>query len=324
MSPPTSIRVLLLESVHPDARAMLAAAGAVRDAEALDAGAVRAAAEGCGAIITRGMGRIPASVMEGQPALRCVARCGAGVDNIDVDAASRLGLPVVHAPDAGTQSVAEHALMLAMAVARQTGRWDQAVKTGRWHTREGWQGLELAGKTLGVVGLGRIGTRTAMLGAALGMRVLAWSRTRRDERFEYRPLDALLAEADVVSLHVALTDETRGLIDAAALARMRPTSILVNTARGALIDEGALVDVLAARRLGGAGLDVLGQEPPPPDHPLFAFDNVILTPHIAGLTDVAYRRMCVETVTQVLRILHGDAPDPAHVANRAALGLTLA
>jgi D-3-phosphoglycerate dehydrogenase / 2-oxoglutarate reductase len=315
------MRVLLLESVHDDARALLEAVGGVRVAEALDAVSVRAAAEACGAIITRGMGRIPASVMEGQPALRCVARCGAGVDNIDVAAASRLGLPVVHAPDAGTQSVAEHALMLALAVARQTSRWDRAVKAGLWDSREGWQGVELAGKTLGVVGLGRIGTRTAMLGAALGMRVLAWSRTRRDSRFEHRELDALLAESDVVSLHVALTDETCGLIDAAALARMRPTAILVNTARGALIDETALVAALAARRLGGAGLDVLAQEPPRPDHPLFAFDNVIITPHVAGLTDVAYRRMCVETVTHVLRILRGEPPDPAHVANRIALGM---
>src|SRR5262249_12136213 len=153
------------------------------------------------------------------------------------------------------------------------------------------------------------------------MRVLTWSRHRRDARFEHRELDALLAEADVISLHVALTDETRGLIDAKALARMRPTAILVNTARGALIDEEALVAALATGELGGAGLDVLAEEPPPPDHPLFAFDNVIVTPHVAGLTDVAYRRMCVETVTHVLRILRGEAPHPAHVANRAALGL---
>jgi D-3-phosphoglycerate dehydrogenase / 2-oxoglutarate reductase len=315
------MRVLLLESVHDDARALLEAAGEVRVAEALDADSVRAAAAGCGAIITRGMGRIPASVMEGQPALRCVARCGAGVDNIDVAAASRLGLPVVHAPDAGTQSVAEHALMLALAVARQTSRWDRLVKTGRWSAREGWQGVELAGKTLGVVGLGRIGTRTATLGQALGLRVLTWSRRRRDARFEHRELDALLSEADIVSLHVALTDETRGFIDAEALARMSSTSILVNTARGALINEEALVAALSAGRLGGAGLDVLAQEPPPADHPLFAFDDVIITPHVAGLTDVAYRRMCVETVTHVLRILSGGAADPAHVANRVALGL---
>jgi len=315
------MRVLLLETVHPEALALMEAAVEVRFAERVDADSVREAAAGCAAIITRGMGRIPASVLEGTPSLRCVARCGAGVDNIDVPAASRLGLPVVHAPDAGTRSVAEHALMLALAVARQTSRWDQAVKRGDWHTREGWQGVELAGKTLGVVGLGRIGRRAAELGAALGMEVVAWNRTERPSPWPLLALDSLLERSDVVSLHVALTDATRGLMNAERLARLRPATILVNTARGALIDEAALAEALASGRLAGAGLDVLVQEPPPDDHPLLALPNVILTPHVAGLTDVAYRRMCVETVTHVLRILDGQPPDPAHVANRTALGL---
>jgi phosphoglycerate dehydrogenase-like enzyme len=315
-------RILLLETIHPDALSLLEAESEVRRVERLDAEDVRAAAVGCAAIVTRGMGRIPAAVLEGTPALRCVARCGAGVDNIDVAAASRLGLPVVHAPEAGTRSVAEHALMLALAVARQVSRWDRAVKEGGWRTREGWQGVELAGKTLGVVGMGRIGRRAAEAGAALGMEVLGWNRTPREGPWELLPLDDLLSRSDVVSLHLALTDETRGLLDATRLGRMRPTAILVNTARGALIDETALAQALSQGRLAGAGLDVLCQEPPPADHPLLALPNVIVTPHVAGLTDVAYRRMCVETVTHVLRILRGEAPDPSHVANSAALGLT--
>jgi D-3-phosphoglycerate dehydrogenase len=313
------MRVLLLETVHPEALALLEAAVEVRFAQSLDAGSVRAAAAGCEAIVTRGRGRVPDVVLDHTPTLRCVARCGAGVDNIDVAAASRLGLPVVHAPDAGTRSVAEHALMLALAVARQASRWDRVVKEGGWHTREGWQSVELAGKTLGVIGLGRIGRRTAELGAALGMEVVAWSRSHRPGPWQFLPLDDLLARSDVVTLHLALAEETHGLISAARLARMRPSAILVNTARGALIDEAALADALASGRLAGAGLDVLTQEPPPDDHPLLALENVTLTPHVAGLTDVAYRRMCVETVTQVLRILHGELPDPAHIANRTAL-----
>jgi D-3-phosphoglycerate dehydrogenase len=301
---------------------MLEASCEVRDVTRLDAETVREEARGCGAILTRGRGQIPARVMEEQPALRCVARCGAGVDNIDVAAATRLGLPVVNAPDAGTQSVAEHALMLALAVLRQVARWDALVKAGQWSAREGWQGIELAGKTLGIVGAGRIGLRTAALGGAMGMRVLTWNRTPRETGFERRSLDELLAEADVVSLHVALTPETRHLIDAEALARMKPTAILVNTARGALIDEDALVAALSAGRLRGAGLDVLTREPPPPEHPLLALDSVVITPHVAGLTDVAYRRMCVETVTQVLRILAGERPDPLQIVNRAGLDLS--
>jgi phosphoglycerate dehydrogenase-like enzyme len=316
------MRVLLLESVHPEALALLEAEVEIVLAGRLDAEGVREAAAGCAAVVTRGMGRIPALVLEATPTLRCVARCGAGVDNIDVATASRLGLPVVHAPDAGTRSVAEHALMLALAVARQTSHWDRAVKQGDWRTREGWQGVELAGKTLGVVGLGRIGRRAAELGAALGMEVVAWSRTPRQGPWRLLSLDDLLAASDVVSLHLALSEETRALLDGPRLARLRPTAILVNTARGALIDETALAEALRAGRLAGAGLDVLVQEPPPDDHPLLALANVIITPHVAGLTDVAYRRMCVETVTHVLRILRGEAPDPAHIANRAALGLS--
>lgn len=313
------MRVLLLESVHEDAQAMLEEAAEPARATALDAKTVAREATGCGAIITRGAGRIPAAVLEANRELRCVARCGVGLDNIDVATATRLGIPVVHAPDSSTQSVAEHALMLAFALSRQLGRVDRAVKEGRWDVRESYRGLELAGKTLGIVGLGRIGRRTAELGQALGLRVVAWSPRSGDERFTALPLEELLAASDVVSLHLALTPETRGLIDRERLARMKPGAILVNTARGALIDEPALAAALASGRLAGAGLDVLAQEPPPPDHPLLHLENVLITPHTAGLTDTAYRRMCVETVGQVLRILAGQEPDPGHVFNRAAL-----
>src|SRR5262249_53483280 len=141
------------------------------------------------------------------------------------------------------------------------------------------------------------------------------------ERFPALPLERLLETADVVSLHLALTVETRGLIDDAALSRMKPGAILVNTARGALIDEAALFEALAAGRLAGAGLDVLTQEPPAPDHPLLRLDSVLITPHAAGLTDTAYRRMCVETVQQVLLIVAGQPPNSMNVFNHAALAL---
>jgi phosphoglycerate dehydrogenase-like enzyme len=157
------------------------------------------------------------------------------------------------------------------------------------------------------------------------MRVVTWSPRSRDERFPYLPLDALLQTAHVVSLHLALTPETRGLIDRQALDKMKPgallinSALLINTARGALIDETALAAALRERRIGGAGLDVLTQEPPPADHPLLALENVLITPHTAGLTDTAYRRMCVETVEQVLLNLAGKPPNPGNVFNHAAL-----
>jgi phosphoglycerate dehydrogenase-like enzyme len=313
------MRILLLESIHEDAQALLEATATPVRATALDPRTVAREAEGCASVITRGAGQLPGAVLEANLNLKCVARCGVGLDNIDVAAATRLGIPVVHAPDSSTQSVAEHALALAFAVSRQLAGFDRAVKCGNWRAREGFRGLELAGKILGIVGLGRIGRRTAEMGQSLGLRIITWSPHRRDERFPALPLDELLDTADVVSLHLALTPETRALIDRHALARMKQGAILVNTARGALIDELALVEALSSGRLAGAGLDVLAEEPPPPDHPLLSMDNVLITPHSAGLTDTAYRRMCVETVEQVLRILTGKPPNPQNVFNHSAL-----
>jgi D-3-phosphoglycerate dehydrogenase len=248
-----------------------------------------------------------------------VARCGAGVDNIDVEAATALGLPVVFAPGASTQSVAEHALMLALAVARKVVSWDEQVKRGDWKARESARGVELAGKALGVVGMGRIGRRLAEMAQAVGMEVVYWSRGSRDERFPYTELDALLASSDVVSLHLALTEETRCLLSAERLATMKRGAILINTARGALIDESALLQALTRGPLAGAGLDVLTSEPPSEDYPLLKLDNVIFSPHIAGITDVAYRASCVRVVEQVLRVLRNERPNPQLVVNGAAL-----
>jgi D-3-phosphoglycerate dehydrogenase len=315
------MRVLMLETVHEDAQALLNQAAQPVTASALDAETVAREAGGCGAILTRGTGRVPASVLEANPELLCVARCGVGLDNIDVAAATRLGIPVVHAPDSSTQSVAEHALSLAFALSRQLAHVDRAVKAGNWAVREGFRGLELAGKRMGIVGLGRIGRRTAALAQALGLSVVTWSPRSRDERYPFLALEQLLTTSDIVSLHLALTPETRGLIDREALGRMKPGAILINTARGALIDEAALAEALTSGRLTGAGLDVLTEEPPAPDHPLLGLGNVLITPHTAGITDVAFRRMCVETVEQVVRILTGQPPNPGNVFNHAALAM---
>src|SRR5687768_18169971 len=174
-------RVLMLEPVHEDAQALLDASTKPVRVTALDAATVAREAADCSAIITRGAGRIPASVLEANTGLRCVARCGVGLDNIDVAAATRLGIAVVHAPDSSTQSVAEHAISLMFALSRQVSRVDRAVKAGNWGVREGFRGVELAGKTLGIVGLGRIGRRTAELGRALGLNVVTWSPRSRAE-----------------------------------------------------------------------------------------------------------------------------------------------
>jgi len=314
-----AMHIVLLETIHPAAHALLASEGDVRLAADLREEAVVRLAAGADAILTRGRGPITRAVLDANDRLRVVARCGVGLDNVDVAAAGARGVPVVYAPGSTTHTVAEHTLLLLLAAARRLPMLDGAVRAGRWSDRQGYQGQELGGKTLGVVGLGDIGRRVARLAAAVDMRVVAWSPRSRDDRYEHLELDALLARADMVTLHLTLTEATRGLLDARRLALMKPGAILVNTARGALVDEGAVAAALRAGRLGAYATDVLAHEPPAPDHPLLDAPNVIITPHSAALTDRAYEAMCVQTAGNVLRVLRGDTPDPRCVANLAAV-----
>jgi D-3-phosphoglycerate dehydrogenase len=209
---------------------------------------------------------------------------------IDLGAADRLGIRVRNYRGYGDQSVAEHALALMLAAARQVARMDREVRRGEWDAREG---IELAGKVLGVVGTGGIGKTMAQLGAGIGMRVIAWNRSGVPADLPCRAveLDALLEAADVVSLHVALNEESRGLIDRRRIGLLRPDAILINSARGAILDEVALVEALRAGRLRHAALDVFADEPLPENHPLTRLDNVTLTPHAAFMTQEASTRL---------------------------------
>jgi phosphoglycerate dehydrogenase-like enzyme len=302
--------VLLLESLHPEAEALLAECGPVVHA-ASDAHALEVArAGGVAGILTRGKGKITAELMQAcGPSLRAVSRAGAGLDTVDVAAAAKLGVTVIFAPGMNAQTTAEHALLLMLMAGRKAAMLNANVKAGNWAVRNGYEGVELGGKTLGVVGLGNIGARVAQLGQAFGMRVIYWSRASRDGRFGYRDLDELLGEADVVSLHVALSDNTRRLIDARRLALLKPTAILVNTARGALIDQSALAQALETGRLGAFAADVLAEQPPPSDDPLLKSAHVTLTPHVAGLTDRTYREVCAFCARNVLAAIAGRPPD---------------
>lgn len=314
------MKILLLEPIHEDARALLAGVGEVVAAERVDADYLATIIADAAAALTRGYGRLPRAVLAAGRSLRCVARCGVGTDNIDVEAATELKIPVIYAPGSTTATVAEHALMLVLAVARRAALLDRAVKAGDWAVRERiGLGIELNGKTLGVLGLGDIGRRVAELGQAFGMRVVYWSRASRDDRFEFAERDDLLGAADVLSVNVALNAETRGLLNRERLALMKPSAIIINTARGDVIDEAALYDALSAGRLAGAGLDVIASDSPRQDNPLWTLDNVVITPHVAALTDVTYRAMCLTTARQVARVLRGEPPDARLVRNPSAL-----
>lgn len=250
---------------------------------------------------------LSAAVLEGLPDLRLIAVFGAGTDNIDLDAATRLGIAVCNAPGANARSVAEHAIALLFAVARTIPALDRQVRGGGW---EKATGVELDGKTLGVLGLGAIGGHVARMGAGLGMRVLAWSRSNDPDRaarlgVEQVELHDLLRRSDAVAICAALAPETRGLIGAAELAAMKPDAMLVNVSRGPIVDEPALLMALRNGRLRGAGLDVFDVEPLPADSPFLALDNVVLSPHAAWATDDAQARLLQSPVDNITAFLAG-------------------
>lgn len=310
------ITIVLLESLHEDAVKLLREVGEVVRAETPSVEAAMDLAPNADAILTRGRGRITEGVLRLGRHLKCVARAGSGLDNVDVEAATARGIPVIYAPDAVTETTAEHAIALMLAAARNLVTWTAKVKSGKWSERAtSPMTLDLSGRTLGVIGLGRIGRRVAEMASALGMKVVYCSRTRTDERFTRVGFDELLASSDVITLHTDLNPSTQILINEHAFAKMKPGVVLVNTARGTVVDEDALIEALKSGHLRAYAADVMAQEPPPPNHPLFYFRNVVLTPHSAALTEGAYRRMCVETAENVSRVLCGEKPDPAHVKN---------
>lgn len=245
---------------------------------------------------------IDGELLDACPRLQVVANYGVGVDNIDLAAAAARDVPVGNTPGVLTDATADLAFALLLAAARRLPQTAEAVRRGEWGTWEpdGFLGHDVAGATLGIVGAGRIGEAVARRAAAFGMDVL--TSTSRGGT----PLEDLLEQADFVSLHVPLTDATRHLIDAAALERMKPTAILVNTARGPVVDTDALTAALHAGRIAGAALDVTDPEPLPPDHPLLRAPNVLVVPHVGSATPATRAAMADLAVDNVLAGLEGD------------------
>jgi D-3-phosphoglycerate dehydrogenase len=254
------------------------------------------------ALVVRSATRVTAAVLERAPKLRVVGRAGVGVDNVDLDAATRRGVLVMNTPGGNAPSVAEHTLALLLSLARKIPALYSAMHAGRWEKSKG-QGTELRGKTLGLLGLGRVGAEVARRARALEMRVLACDpflteEAAREASVVLVPLDQLLAESDFLSLHTALVPETERIINAANLAKTKRGDYLVNTARGELVDEAALADALRSGRLAGAGLDVFAVEPPK-NSPLLGLSNLIATPHVAGSTAEAQEEVGTLIAQQV-------------------------
>jgi phosphoglycerate dehydrogenase-like enzyme len=251
-------------------------------------------------------------ILAGAPRLGLVQKIGVGVDTIDLEAARRRGVAVTNMPGTNTQAVAEAALMLMLAALRNLPGLDRACRAGNGWSPEGEARErrntlgELCGRTVGLVGGGAVASRLVGPLEGLGARVIYTARRERPELgIERRDLDDLLEASDVVSLHLPLTPETEGLIDRRALARMKPGAVLINTARGGLIEETALVEALTTGRLRAAGLDVLAEEPPRPDHPLLSLENVVLTPHVAWLTRETLARSFGVALENVRRLRDG-------------------
>ncbi|MGE8045302.1 hydroxyacid dehydrogenase [Pseudomonas monteilii] len=271
------------------------------------------------AIVVR-QGALTRAMIEASDALRVIAKHGVGYNTIDIQAAADHGIPVTIAVGANAQSVAELAFALMFSVARQTAYLDARVRQGHWDKASA-NGIELAGKTLGLVGLGSIGGILMDLVAPLHMQVKVFDPylQQMPERAHVQretDIDRLLADSDIISLHCPLTDTNHHLIGAAQLERMRPDAILINTARGELVDTQALVNALETRRIAGAGLDTFSPEPPLADSPLWRLPNLVATPHVGANTTEARDRVGLLAVRQVLDAWAGTALDPRCIVNR--------
>lgn len=275
------------------------------------------------ALIVR-QGKVTDAVQAAAPDLAVICKHGVGTDGIDIAAATRRGIPVFYTPRANYESAAEHTLGLMLALVRRIPEDDRRIRGGVFD-KKAYDGLELLGKTLGLVGFGQIGRRVAALVAPFQMSVLAYhpSQTAEPLPVYIRKVDGIetiFRNADIVSLHCPLTADTRRMVNAESIGRMKEGAHLVNTARGELIDEPALAAALRTGRIRGAALDVFETEPPPADHPLFGLDNVIVTTHVAGVSDNSFINMGMDSARHVLAVLNQEDVDERALKNPSVRG----
>jgi D-3-phosphoglycerate dehydrogenase len=306
-------KVLLLDNVARQGAEVLERAGhsvEIRTGPLASQELLRAL-EGCSAVIVRSATRITGDLLTDAPALAVIGRAGVGVDNIDVEAASRAGVLVVNAPEGNTIAAAEHTLGLILALARHIPQAVSTLRRGRWE-RQAFVGVELAGKTLGILGLGRIGSAVAKRARALEMKVIAYDPYVSSDEAQRRGVqvasfEEVIKSADFLTIHLPLTQETQGLIGTQVLAQMKPGVRIINAARGGIIDEEALAAALQSGQVAGAALDVLCQEPCTAS-PLLGMDNVIITPHLGASTCEAQIHVAVQVAEQVVLALAGRRP----------------
>ncbi|MDA1329584.1 MAG: hydroxyacid dehydrogenase [Chloroflexi bacterium] len=305
----SSWKVLIADQLEAVAAELLSAHGVAVDAQpTIEADALLEIIPDYHGLIVRGRTKPNAEMIQAASSLKVIGRAGVGVDNIDLAAAKSAGVAVVNTPQSTTLAVAEHAFALLLALVRKIPQADTAVKAGEWPKRE-LLGTELAGKTLGIVGVGKIGGLVARRAAAFEMRVLGYDplldeQAIRSRHAEPTALDNLYAQSDVISFHLPLTDETRGMVSGPAFITMKSGVRIIQTARGGVIDESALLAALESGHVASAALDVFGQEPPG-DIPLIRHPNVIATPHIAAQTAEAQSRAAHDVAEEIINALEG-------------------
>lgn len=316
----STMKILVCDPIAEDGIAIFKAAGAdVEVKTGMKPDELKKAVNGFDALVVRSETKITREILDATTHLQVVGRAGVGVDNIDVAAATEKGVVVVNAPTGNTTSAAEHAIALMMSMARRIPQANASLKSGKWE-RSKLTGIEVRDKTLGIVGLGQVGSEVARRARGLEMRVIAFDPFVPEERArmlgaDLVTMDELLAQADFLTVHTTLTEGTKKLIGADEIAKMKPTARVINTARGGIIDEAALVDAIQTGKLAGAAIDVFEQEPIT-EHPLFGLDNVIVTPHLGASTAEAQERVAVDVAHQIVSVLSGE---PARWAVNAPL-----
>jgi len=318
-------KILLSQKIHPAGMQVIENKYEVITAPDCSEETLLSLSKDVNAIILRTTSKVTRKVIENAKNLEIISRTGAGVDNVDVAAASERKILVCNLPRANSLSVCEHAITLMMTCAKSIQQMQNGVRQGNWKARNAGTMVEIEGKTLGIVGMGHIGSLVAKkCHDGLGMKIIAYDPYVADKfkGYDYHfcsSLKELFMEADFITLHCPNLPETKGMITRELLYSMKPSAFLINTARGTVVDEKALIDVLKEKRIAGAGLDVFEEEPPKLDNPLLDMENVIVTPHSAALTKEASVRMAVEAVQAVDDYFSGRMP--TYIYNRAVLGL---
>ena len=314
------LHILLLETIEEESFEWLSNDENIQLYKAWEGMPASGDLEKMDAVITRGIGQVNQALYDACPNLKVAARCGVGLDNVDVKEATKRGIKVINAPGSNASTVAEHTISLILTIQRNLFEALSEVKKGNWASRSTFKSDELSGKTLGILGLGNIGLKVANIASAFGMKVIYWSPSEKNVPYDLVDKETLFQTADIISLHLPLNEETNGMINKEVFNLMRRGAVLINTARGPLVEKEALLNALDTGKLAGYAADVPFSPPPTADDALISHPKAFITAHVSSLTATTYKNMCLSTVKNVLAVLRGNTPSQGCIFNASALG----